>query len=90
MADDFDRQADFMDELKVGDISVTHWKTMRDAINGFASFAGAIKKSVVESKMLTTVHSMLKDPTMQTVAAQVDADGELARQRQSRNGGKKS
>ena len=90
MADDFERQAEFMDQLHLPEIDVTHWKSARDAVAGFSAFAGAIKKAIVDARMMGTVDAMLvKQPTVQESQAAVIAELESAkpsRKKASRKG----
>lgn len=75
MADDFDRQAEFMEQLQLPEVDVTHWKSARSAVEGFAAFAGAIKKSIVSARMMGTVDAMvIKQPTVEESQAAVIAE----------------
>ena len=85
MADDFDRQAEFMEQLNLPQIDVTHWKSARAAVTGFSAFAGAIKKAIVDARMMGTVDAMLvKQPTVEESQAAVAARIATAKSAQQR------
>lgn len=73
MAADFEAQADNMQELGLKSIDVTHWKSARDGVAGYAAFAAAIKKAIVFASQMTAVLGLLKDPTQQAATVAADA-----------------
>ncbi len=71
MAADFEAQADSMKEHGLKTIAVSHWKSARDGVAGYAAFAAAIKKAIVLASQMSAVLRLVMQPSIAESQADV-------------------